>query len=143
MATLYGTLRICGSLLSSLLSWRRSIRFFRCWIRSFSGTSSTPTRLRYREYSSPQFIRGRTATPAAVGVALVCAPAKNFQDYFVNVITQKVGARIYTMAFDILWISRTRCLRISAAAKLWGSCSGTERCREVHRTAGEYGVHEL
>jgi len=29
-------------------------------------------------------------------VALVSRIAKNFQDYFVNVITQKVGARIYT-----------------------------------------------
>src|SRR5467141_3085727 len=52
---------------------------------------------RYREYSSPQFIRGvGLLLAAAVGVALVSRIAKNFQDYFVNVITQKVGARIYT-----------------------------------------------
>src|SRR5882762_7461481 len=52
---------------------------------------------RYREYSSPQFIRGVSLLlGAAVGVALVSRIAKNFQDYFVNVITQKVGARIYT-----------------------------------------------
>jgi len=52
---------------------------------------------RYREYSSPQFIRGvGVLLAAAVGVALVSRIAKNFQDYFVNVITQKVGARIYT-----------------------------------------------
>src|SRR6201987_220055 len=52
---------------------------------------------RYREYSSPQFVRGVTLLlAAAVGVALVSRLAKNFQDYFVNVITQKVGARIYT-----------------------------------------------
>ena len=52
---------------------------------------------RYREYSSPQFIRGVVLLlAAAVGVALVSRIAKNFQDYFVNVITQKVGARIYT-----------------------------------------------
>ncbi len=50
---------------------------------------------RYREYSSPQFIRGvGLLLAAAVGVALVSRIAKNFQDYFVNVITQKVGARI-------------------------------------------------
>jgi ATP-binding cassette subfamily B protein len=30
-----------------------------------------------------------------VGVALVSRIAKNFQDYFVNLITQQVGARIY------------------------------------------------
>src|SRR5580692_136220 len=52
---------------------------------------------RYREYSSPQFVRGVSLLlAAAVGVALVSRIAKNFQDYFVNVITQKVGARIYT-----------------------------------------------
>src|SRR5438067_10994434 len=52
---------------------------------------------RYREYSSPQFIRGVGLLLAGViGVALVSRIAKNFQDYFVNVITQKVGARIYT-----------------------------------------------
>src|SRR4030088_931570 len=52
---------------------------------------------RYREYSRPQFIRGvGLLLAAAVGVALVSRIAKNFQDYFVNVITQKVGARIYT-----------------------------------------------
>ena len=52
---------------------------------------------RYREYSSPQFVRGVSVLLAGViGVALVSRIAKNFQDYFVNVITQKVGARIYT-----------------------------------------------
>src|SRR5260370_40659806 len=52
---------------------------------------------RYREYSSTQFIRGvRLLLGAAVGVALVSRIAKNFQDYFVNVMTQKLGARIYS-----------------------------------------------
>src|SRR5947199_9847044 len=52
---------------------------------------------RYREYSSPHFIRGvGLLLAAAVGVALVSRIAKNFQDYFVNVITQKVGAGFYT-----------------------------------------------
>src|SRR5690349_13268078 len=32
----------------------------------------------------------------AVGVAFVSRVAKNFQDYFVNVIVQRVGARIYS-----------------------------------------------
>ncbi len=32
---------------------------------------------------------------AAVGVAVISRIAKNFQDYFVNLITQQVGARIY------------------------------------------------
>jgi ATP-binding cassette, subfamily B, bacterial len=52
---------------------------------------------RYREYSSPQFVKGVSVLlGAAIGVAFVSRIAKNFQDYFVNVITQKVGARIYT-----------------------------------------------
>jgi ATP-binding cassette subfamily B protein len=52
---------------------------------------------RYREYSSPQFLKGVSVLLLGViGVALVSRVAKNFQDYFVNVITQKVGARIYT-----------------------------------------------
>ena len=33
---------------------------------------------------------------AAVGVAFVSRVAKNFQDYFVNVITQRLGARMYS-----------------------------------------------
>ena len=33
---------------------------------------------------------------AAVGVAFVSRVAKNFQDYFINVITQRLGARIYS-----------------------------------------------
>ena len=32
---------------------------------------------------------------AAVGVAFVSRVAKNFQDYFVNVITQRLGAQLY------------------------------------------------
>src|SRR5580700_2902758 len=51
---------------------------------------------RYREYSISQFLRGVSVLlGAAVGVAFVSRVAKNFQDYFVNVITQQVGARIY------------------------------------------------
>lgn len=51
---------------------------------------------RFRDYSTAQFIHGvGLLLAAAVGVALVSRIAKNFQDYFVNVITQKVGANIY------------------------------------------------
>ena len=51
---------------------------------------------RYREYSSAQFLSGVSVLlGAAVGVAFVSRVAKNFQDYFVNLITQQVGARIY------------------------------------------------
>src|ERR1700681_2304604 len=51
---------------------------------------------RYKEYSSIQSIRGVSLLlAAAVGVAFVSRVAKNFQDYFVNLITQQVGARMY------------------------------------------------
>src|SRR5918994_7275924 len=51
---------------------------------------------RYREYTTEQFLRGVSLLlAAAVGVAFVSRVAKNFQDYFVNLITQKVGATIY------------------------------------------------
>ncbi len=52
---------------------------------------------RYREYSSSQFLRGVSVLlAAAVGVAFISRVAKNFQDYYVNVITQRVGARLYS-----------------------------------------------
>src|SRR6266849_5849779 len=51
---------------------------------------------RYREYSSSQFLRGVSVLlAAAVGVAFVSRVAKNFQDYFVNLIALQVGARVY------------------------------------------------
>src|SRR5215469_16043070 len=51
---------------------------------------------KFHQYTIGQFIRGVSVLlGAAVGVAFVSRVAKNFQDYFVNVITQQVGARIY------------------------------------------------
>src|SRR3978361_326234 len=51
---------------------------------------------RFHDYTIGQFIRGVSVLlGAAVGVAFVSRVAKNFQDYFVNLITQQVGARIY------------------------------------------------
>jgi ATP-binding cassette subfamily B protein len=52
---------------------------------------------RYSEYTTSQFFRGvGILLAAAVGVAFVSRVAKNFQDYFINVITQRVGAKIYS-----------------------------------------------
>src|SRR5919204_5988971 len=52
---------------------------------------------RYREYTTGQFFRGvGLLLSAAVGVAFVSRVAKNFQDYFVNVITQRLGAQLYS-----------------------------------------------
>ncbi|MGH9253070.1 MAG: ABC transporter ATP-binding protein [Vicinamibacterales bacterium] len=51
---------------------------------------------RFSEYSTGEFFRGVTLLlAAAVGVAFVSRLAKNFQDYFINVITQRLGARLY------------------------------------------------
>ncbi|MDQ3697978.1 MAG: ABC transporter ATP-binding protein/permease [Gemmatimonadota bacterium] len=52
---------------------------------------------RYDEYTTGEFIRGVSLLlAAAVGVAFVSRVAKNFQDYFVNVITQRLGAQLYS-----------------------------------------------
>lgn len=52
---------------------------------------------RYDHFTQSEFFRGvGLLLLAAVGVAFVSRVAKNFQDYFVNVITQKVGAQIYS-----------------------------------------------
>ena len=51
---------------------------------------------RYQEYTTGQFFRGvGLLLGAAVSVAFISRVAKNFQDYFINVITQRIGAQIY------------------------------------------------
>jgi ATP-binding cassette, subfamily B, bacterial len=52
---------------------------------------------RFKEYSTGEFFKGVSLLlAAAVGVAFVSRVAKNFQDYFINVITQRLGAQIYS-----------------------------------------------
>ncbi|HEY9229951.1 MAG TPA: ABC transporter ATP-binding protein [Gemmatimonadaceae bacterium] len=52
---------------------------------------------KYDHYTNAQFFRGVSILLGlAVGVAFVSRVAKNFQDYFVNVITQRLGARLYS-----------------------------------------------
>src|SRR5215213_1329362 len=52
---------------------------------------------RYKEYTTGEFFRGvALLLLAAVGVAFVSRVAKNFQDYFVNVVTQRLGAQLYS-----------------------------------------------
>src|SRR6185295_7867067 len=52
---------------------------------------------RFKEYTTGQFFRGvGWLLAASVGVAFMSRVAKNFQDYFVNVITQRVGAQMYS-----------------------------------------------
>jgi len=96
MAILYGYLRqywklAAGALVLAAINQVFSLLdplIFRHIIDSYA--------TRYREYSSPEFLSGVSVLlGAAVGVAFVSRVAKNFQDYFVNLITQQVGARIY------------------------------------------------
>lgn len=52
---------------------------------------------KFRQYTTSEFFSGvLLLLAAAVGVAFVSRVAKNFQDYYVNVITQKLGAQIYS-----------------------------------------------
>lgn len=51
----------------------------------------------FHKYSREEFFKGAgILLLGIVGVAFVSRIAKNFQDYFVNVITQRIGARIYS-----------------------------------------------
>src|SRR6266581_103114 len=51
----------------------------------------------YSRYTTSQFFRGAGfLLLLAVGTAFVSRVAKNFQDYYINVITQRVGAWIYS-----------------------------------------------
>jgi ATP-binding cassette, subfamily B, bacterial len=51
---------------------------------------------KFQQYTTAEFFRGVTLLlGAAVGVAFVSRVAKNFQDYFINVITQRLGAQLY------------------------------------------------
>src|SRR5687768_7902668 len=52
---------------------------------------------KFREHTTREFFRGvGLLLAAAVGVAFISRVAKNFQDYFVNVITQRVGVDLYS-----------------------------------------------
>jgi len=52
---------------------------------------------KFNQYSSGEFLSGiGMLLGAMVGVAFVSRVAKNFQDYYVNVITQRLGAQIYS-----------------------------------------------
>ncbi len=52
---------------------------------------------KFSEYSRPEFLTGvGILLLGIVGVAFVSRVAKNFQDYFLNNVTQKIGADMYT-----------------------------------------------
>jgi ATP-binding cassette, subfamily B, bacterial len=52
---------------------------------------------RFQEYTTAEFFKGVSLLlGAAVGVAFISRVAKNFQDYYINVITQRLGAQLYS-----------------------------------------------
>jgi ATP-binding cassette subfamily B protein len=52
--------------------------------------------MKFSDYTTDQFLRGVIGLLLiAMGVAFVSRVAKNFQDYYINVITQRLGAQIY------------------------------------------------
>ncbi|MEW6062007.1 MAG: ABC transporter ATP-binding protein [Bacteroidota bacterium] len=52
--------------------------------------------LKFKEYTTEQFLMGVVSLLfASMGVAFVSRVAKNFQDYYINVIVQRLGAQIY------------------------------------------------
>ena len=52
--------------------------------------------MKFREYTTDQFLHGVVGLLLlAMGVAFVSRVAKNFQDYYINVIVQRLGAQIY------------------------------------------------
>ena len=52
---------------------------------------------KYQQYTTEQFYRGvALLLGATVGVAFVSRVAKNIQDHVISLITQKVGAQMYS-----------------------------------------------
>ncbi len=52
---------------------------------------------KFKQYSTDQFFRGvGFLLLLAMGAAFVSRVAKNFQDYYMNVITKRLGARLYS-----------------------------------------------
>ncbi len=52
--------------------------------------------MKFSEYTVEEFLRGVVGLLlVAMGVAFVSRVAKNFQDYYINVIVQRLGAQIY------------------------------------------------
>ena len=65
---------------------------------------------RFQDYTTAEFFRGVSLLlGAAVGVAFVSRVAKNFQDYFINVITQRLGhVQQHTERFPEFLLERRR-----------------------------------
>ncbi len=65
--------------------------------RKIIDTYVTPYATHSQTFTKAEFFKGAGSyILAAMGVAMVSRIAKNFQDYYVNTITQRLGARIYS-----------------------------------------------
>ncbi len=59
----------------------------------------------------------------SIGAALLSRIAKNFQDYFTNIIIQRTGAQMYSDGIKkALSLPYTKILKTSAAEKPWANC---------------------
>ena len=54
----------------------------------------------------------------SIGAAMMSRIAKNFQDYFTNIVIQRTGAQMYTDGIKKALSLPTKILKISEAAKL-------------------------
>jgi ATP-binding cassette subfamily B protein len=74
--------------------------------------------MKFKEYTTDQFLQGVVSLLLmAMGVAFVSRVAKNFQDYYINVITQRLGAKIYADGLKHSLELPIQSLRISAVER--------------------------
>ena len=98
---------------------------------------------RFQEYSTGEFFRGVSLLlAAAVGVAFVSRVAKNFQDYYINVITQRLGAAALLRRHPALARAAVLGLRGSAQRRdARPAAEGAHRRREADRDRHQRAVH--
>ena len=98
---------------------------------------------RFQEYTTGEFFRGVSVLlAAAVGVAFVSRVAKNFQDYFINVITQRLGAAALLGRHPALARAAVLGLRGSAQRRnARQAAEGPHRRREADLALDQRAVH--
>lgn len=78
---------------------------------------------KFTEYSTGEFFRGvGFLLSLSVGAALISRIAKNFQDYYINVVTQKLGAKIYSDGISHSLKLPYSVLKTKEAARHWEFC---------------------
>ena len=89
---------------------------------------------RFQEYTTGEFFRGVSLLlGAAVGVAFVSRVAKNFQDYYINVITQRLGRAALLRRHPAFAGAALLGVRGSAQRRNAGtSTEGADRRRAAH-----------